>query len=152
MPKWISVEAAAAKYGFNKEVILLWAEMKRFSVGYGEPSPVIDERSFQEFLCRMKKGITSEYIDTLEELCMQKTRICDLYVEIIGDQDKELLRQREKIAKIDQIQAAMKMQNDRIKDCKKVFAEYGDTFRDGWAEKLHRSLKRLLANRKSWKS
>lgn len=97
----------------------------------------------------MKKGITSEYIDTLEELCIQKTRICDLYAEIIGAQDKELLRQREKIAKIDQIQAAMKMQNDRIVDCKKVFAEYGRPFRDSWLEKLRRSLRRLLADRKS---
>lgn len=25
MPKWISVEEAAAKYGINKEVIWLWA-------------------------------------------------------------------------------------------------------------------------------
>lgn len=149
MSTWISVEKAAVKYGFNKEVIILWAEMKRFPVGYGEPSPVIDERSFQEFIAQMKKGITSEYIDTLEELCMQKTRICDLYAEIIGAQDKELLRQREKIAKIDQIQAAMKMQNDRIGDCKKVFAEYGGTFRDSWLEKLRSSLRRLLADRKS---
>ena len=75
MSTWISVEKAAVKYGFNKEVIILWAEMKRFPVGYGEPSPVIDERSFQEFIAQMKKGITSEYIDTLEELCIQKTRI-----------------------------------------------------------------------------
>ena len=30
MPKWISVEKAAAKYGINKEVIWLWADMKRF--------------------------------------------------------------------------------------------------------------------------
>lgn len=56
MSTWISVEKAAVKYGFNKEVIILWAEMKRFPVGYGEPSPVIDERSFQEFIAQMKKG------------------------------------------------------------------------------------------------
>lgn len=38
----------------------------------------------------------AEYIDTLEELCIQKTKICLLYAEIIGAQDKELLLQREK--------------------------------------------------------
>ena len=49
MPKWISVEKAAAKYGFNKEVILLWAEMKRFSVGYGEPSLSLTKEVFRNF-------------------------------------------------------------------------------------------------------
>ena len=34
MPKWISVEEAAAKYGINKEVIWLWADMKRFPMSY----------------------------------------------------------------------------------------------------------------------
>ena len=29
MSKWISVEEAAVKYGINKEVIWLWAEMKK---------------------------------------------------------------------------------------------------------------------------
>lgn len=151
MPRWISVEEATAKYGFNKEVILLWAEMKRFPVSYGEPTPTVDEESFQEFLSRMKRGITSEYIDTLEELYIQKTRVCDMYAEIIGAQDKELLQLREKIASIEQIQAAMKMQNNRIQDCRKVFEEYDAVFRGSWAVRLRRSLKRLLPHRRSSK-
>ena len=38
----------------------------------------------------------AEYIDTLEELCMQKKRFVFVCREIIGARDKELLLQRGK--------------------------------------------------------
>ena len=43
MPKWISVEEAAAKYGINKEVIWLWADMKRFPMSYEKGITTVDE-------------------------------------------------------------------------------------------------------------
>lgn len=84
MSKWININEAAVKYRYNKAIIQLWAEMKRFPISYEEDTPAIDEKSFQEFIDKCKRGITAEYIDTLEELCISKTRICDIYVEIIG--------------------------------------------------------------------
>ena len=144
MSKWININEAVAKYGYNKAIIQLWAEMKRFPISYEEDIPAIDEKSFQEFIDKCKKGITAEYIDTLEELCMAKTRICDIYVEIIGEQDKELMLQRDKIAQISEIQATMKRQNVRLRDCKKIVVQYEESFHVSWIERLWRRLERLI--------
>lgn len=119
MPKWISVEEAAAKYGINKEVIWLWADMKRFPMSYEKGITTVDEESLIGFLHQNKDRVTAEYIDTLEDLCIGKTKICILYAEIIGYQDKELLNQREQIARMKEIQIVMKRQNNRIRDCEK---------------------------------
>ena len=67
MPKWISVEEAAAKYGINKEVIWLWADMKRFPMSYEKGITTVDEESLIGFLHQNKDRATAEYIDTLEE-------------------------------------------------------------------------------------
>lgn len=141
MAKWISIEKAAIKYGINKEVIWLWAKTKRFSVSYAELVPTVDEESIRKFLYENQEIFISEYIDTLEELCIQKNRICDMYVEIIGSQEKELLQQREIIEKISKIQEAVKMQTIRIRDCEKVFAEYDKSFRVGWIKRMWNRLK-----------
>ena len=39
MPKWISIEKAAFKYGINEEVIWLWIEMNRFPAAHTKESP-----------------------------------------------------------------------------------------------------------------
>ena len=70
MPKWISVEEAAAKYGINKEVIWLWADMKRFPMSYEKGITTVDEESLIGFLHQNKDRVTAEYIDTLEDLCI----------------------------------------------------------------------------------
>ena len=75
MPKWISIEKAAFKYGINEEVIWLWIEMNRFPVAYTKEPPAVDEEGMDDFLRRGKDRVMEEYIDTLEELCMQKTKI-----------------------------------------------------------------------------
>ena len=54
MPKWISVEEAAAKYGINKEVIWLWADMKRFPMSYEKGITTVDEESLIGFLHQNK--------------------------------------------------------------------------------------------------
>lgn len=144
MSEWISINKASAKYGYNKEVIYLWAEMKRFPISYEGDIPAIDEECFEEFIDKCKRGITAEYIDTLEELCMEKTRMCDTYVKIIGSQDKELVLQREKIDQINEIQATMKRQNARIQDCKKVFAQYEKPCNTNRIRRLWSRLKLLM--------
>lgn len=141
MAKWISIEKAAIKYGINKEVIWLWAKTKRFSVSYAELVPTVDEESIRKFLYENQEIFISEYIDTLEELCIQKNRICDMYVEIIGSQEKELLQQREIVEKIGKIQEAVKMQTIRIRDCEKVFARCDKSFGTGWIKRMWNRLK-----------
>ena len=54
MPKWISVEEAEAKYGINKEVIWLWADMKRFPMSYEKGITTVDEESLIGFLHQNK--------------------------------------------------------------------------------------------------
>ena len=75
MPKWISVEEAAAKYGINKEVIWLWADMKRFPMSYEKGITTVDEESLIGFLHQNKDRVTAEYIDTLEDLCIEKATL-----------------------------------------------------------------------------
>jgi hypothetical protein len=143
MSKWISVEEAAAKYGINKEVIWLWAEMKRFPMSYEKGITVVDEESVEGFLFQNKDRITAEYIDTLEELCIEKANICNLYAEIIGCQDKELLCQREQIARISEILSAMERQDVRLRDCKKVLTKYEQEFDGCWIGRICANLRRL---------
>ncbi len=150
MPKWISIEKAAFKYGINEEVIWLWIEMNRFPVAYTKEPPAVDEEGMDDFLRRGKDRVMAEYIDTLEELCMQKTKICLLYAEIIGAQDKELLLQREKIARMNEIQIAMRRQGERMQDCAKVLTKYEKPFHISWVDRLWNNLKQLLSGVKHW--
>ena len=150
MPKWISIEKAAFKYGINEEVIWLWIEMNRFPVAYTKDPPAVDEEGMDDFLRRGKDRVMAEYIDTLEELCMQKTKICLLYAEIIGAQDKELLLQREKIARMNEIQIAMRRQGERMQDCAKVLMKYEKPFHISWVDRLWNNLKQLLSGVKHW--
>ena len=72
MPKWISVEKAVIKYHIEKEAILLWVEMGQFPMLYIDNVPNVDEECILELFRRSKAGITAEYIDTLEQLCIDK--------------------------------------------------------------------------------
>ena len=125
MPKWISIEKAAFKYGINEEVIWLWIEMNRFPVAYTKEPPAVDEEGMDDFL-----------------------RL--LYAEIIGAQDKELLLQREKIARMNEIQIAMRRQGERMQDCAKVLMKYEKPFHISWVDRLWNNLKQLLSGVKHW--
>ena len=167
MSEWISVEEAAKKYNLKKEYIQLWVDMrvimsyfkdyktvvndeslrgfmKRFPMSYEKGITTVDEESLIGFLHQNKDRVTAEYIDTLEDLCIGKTKICILYAEIIGYQDKELLNQREQIARMKEIQIVMKRQNNRIRDCEKFFAKYEKNFSVCWMGRLCAGLRRLI--------
>ena len=51
MPKWISIDEAAHKYGVKEEDICLWAEMEAITAYFTETTLIIDEKSLQKFLC-----------------------------------------------------------------------------------------------------
>ncbi len=82
MPKWISVEKAVIKYHIEKEAILLWVEMGQFPMLYIDNVPNVDEECILELFRRSKAGITAEYIDTLEQLCIDKTMVCEKYAHM----------------------------------------------------------------------
>lgn len=119
MPKWISVEKAVIKYHIEKEAILLWVEMGQFPMLYINNVPNVDEECILELFRRSKAGITAEYIDTLEQLCIDKTMVCEKYAHIIQLKEKEIQLQKEINTLINEIQAAMKRQNERIR-CSQV--------------------------------
>lgn len=144
MPKWISVEEAAAKYGINKEVIWLWADMKRFPMSYEKVSPLLMKKALSDSCIRIRIELQPSISTQLEDLCIEKANICNLYAEIIGCQDKELLYQREQIARMKEIQTAMKRQNSRLRDCEKVFTKYEENFSTCWVGRICAHLRRLI--------
>ncbi|MCS3025380.1 hypothetical protein NXW75_19555 [Bacteroides xylanisolvens] len=91
MSQWISIEAAAEKYRLEKEYIWLWVEMKKITVSYENDTVSIDDDSIQQFIKRTKLGITSEYIDELEQLCMEKNKTSRLYASLLNMRDQELM-------------------------------------------------------------
>ena len=134
MPKWISVEKAVIKYHIEKEAILLWVEMGQFPMLYIDNVPNVDEECILELFRRSKAGITAEYIDTLEQ-----TMICEKYAHIIQLKEKEIQLQKEINRLINEIQAAMKRQNERIRDLKKAIGENNNVIRsDSWIKRLRK--------------
>ena len=141
MPKWISVEKAVIKYHIEKEAILLWVEMGQFPMLYIDNVPNVDEECILELFRRSKAGITAEYIDTLEQLCIDKTMVCEKYAHIIQLKEKEIQLQKEINTSINEIQAAMKRQNERIRDLKKAIGENNNVIRsDSWIKRQRKRL------------
>ncbi len=62
MPKWISIDEAAHKYGVKEEDICLWAEMEAITAYFTETTLIIDEKSLQKFMYLRKNLPTTGYI------------------------------------------------------------------------------------------
>ena len=79
MAQWISIEEAAVKYGFEAEYLWVLIEMREIIVDYQRPDvDFIDDRSIQDFVERNRLGATQMYIDKLERLCIDKSRLCSI--------------------------------------------------------------------------
>lgn len=61
----------------RKRVYLALGGNEKITVSYENDTVSIDDDSIQQFIKRTKLGITSEYIDELEQLCMEKTKPAD---------------------------------------------------------------------------
>lgn len=114
MSQWISIEAAAEKYRLEKEYIWLWVEMKKITVSYENDTVSIDDDSIQQFIKRTKLGITSEYIDELEQLCMEKNKTSRLYASLLNMRDQELMAIRGQSSRLDGL---WKWWRNNTKDC-----------------------------------
>ena len=68
MAQWISIEEAAAKYGFETEYIWVLIEMREITVDYERPGiDIISDDSVQEFMSRNERGATLMYIEKLDK-------------------------------------------------------------------------------------
>ena len=91
MAQWITIEEAAEKYGFEKEYVWILIEMKEITVCYERPDvDIIDDGSVQDFINRNKHGLTLMYIEKLERFCIDKSKLCSIYMSLLGKQDKEI--------------------------------------------------------------
>ena len=119
MSQWISIEAAAEKYRLEKEYIWLWVEMKKITVSYENDTVSIDDDSIQQFIKRTKLGITSEYIDELEQLCMEKNKTSRLYASLLNMRDQELMAIRGQSSRLDGLWKMVEEQYERLRSFEK---------------------------------
>lgn len=144
MSEWISIEAAAEKYRLEKEYIWLWVEMKKVAVSYADDVVTVDDDSLQEFIKRTKLGITSEYIDALEQLCMEKNKSCRLYVSLLDMRDQELMAMRGQGARLDGLWKMVEEQYERLRNFEKEAISDNAICSNCWIRKICRKLKRIL--------
>lgn len=144
MSEWISIEAAAEKYRLEKEYIWLWVEMKKVAVSYADDVVTVDDDSLQEFIKRTKLGITSEYIDALEQLCMEKNKSCRLYVSLLDMRDQELMAMRGQGSRLDSLWKMVEEQYERLRNFEKEAISDNAICSNCWIRKICRKLKRIL--------
>ena len=144
MSEWISIEAAAEKYRLEKEYIWLWVEMKKVAVSYADDVVTVDDDSLQEFIKRTKLGITSEYIDALEQLCMEKNKSCRLYVSLLVMRDQELMAMRGQGSRLDGLWKMVEEQYERLRNFEKEAISDNAICSNCWIRKICRKLKRIL--------
>lgn len=144
MSEWISIEAAAEKYRLEKEYIWLWVEMKKVAVSYADDVVIVDDDSLQEFIKRTKLGITSEYIDALEQLCMEKNKSCRLYVSLLNMRDQELMAMRGQGSRLDGLWKMVEEQYERLRNFEKEAISDNAICSNCWIRKICRKLKRIL--------
>lgn len=144
MSQWISIEAAAEKYRLEKEYIWLWVEMKKITVSYENDTVSIDDDSIQQFIKRTKLGITSEYIDELEQLCMEKNKTSRLYASLLNMRDQELMAIRGQSSRLDGLWKMVEEQYERLRSFEKNSMSDNAICSNCWIRKICRRLKRIL--------
>ena len=115
MAQWITIEETAEKYGFEKEYVWILIEMREITVCYERPGvDIIDDGSVQDFINRNKHGLTLMYIEKLERFCIDKSKLCSIYMSLLGKQDKEIGMYEETQLTISVIEKCNRKQLDKI--------------------------------------
>lgn len=145
MTKWISIERAALKHGINKEVLLLWGKKNYLTLEQVKDEVLVDEECIDEFIRRDEERMKRELIDTLEELCIAKTQICQRKNEMLGIKDEIIQLMSREIQKLKEIQKSIDIQEDRLRDFTKEFAEYESYhIKTSRISKLRMKVKRII--------
>lgn len=128
MSKWISIEAAAAKYIISEKVLLSLEKSGGMPVKYQNGKTYIYEPYIDYNLHHKCDGITHELLDTFEEFCISKTVICNQNLETIRRQDEIIKHQRKIIENLKEVQNTMSTQDIRLRDCKHELIIYKNTY------------------------
>ena len=125
MAQWISIEEAAVKYGFEAEYLWVLIEMREIIVDYQRPDvDFIDDRA------------TQMYIDKLERLCIDKSRLCSIYTSLLGKQDKEITIYKGAKVLYDVLQAKWLRQCARMRKLEKELALAQTACRACWFKRF----------------
>ena len=141
MPKWISIDGAVHKYEVKEEDVCLWAETEAIAASFTETTLIIDEESLQKFLCWHEALPTKEYIQTVEQLCMNQAEICKLSLEVIELQKRDLQHQQKTIALLEKRQAMATEQNRLNQQVITMVSDTLSKTEDGWMERLWRRIR-----------
>ena len=124
MPKWISIDEAAHKYGVKEEDICLWAEMEAITAYFTETTLIIDEKSLQKFMYLRKNLPTTGYIRTLEQLCINQS------------EEKDLQYKKHRISVLERQYAMATKQNKLREKIITITSDMLSKAESGWWEKL----------------
>lgn len=137
MAQWITVEEAAAKYGFETEYIWVLIEIREIIVDYQRADvDIIDDESIQDFIDRNKKEPTLMYIEKLERYCIDKSKICSIYASLLGKQDKEITIYKGAKLLYDSLQGKWLKQCDRVRHLEKELVLEQTTCGKCWLKRL----------------
>lgn len=137
MAQWSSIEEVAAKYGFETEYVWVLIAMKEITVDYERHGvDIVDEGSVQDFVDRNRNGLTLMYIDKLERYCIDHSKLCSMYLSLLGKQDKEIIVYKSAKYLYDELQVKWKKQCKRIKKLEEELALVQTTCRTCWLKRL----------------
>ena len=118
MANWISLKSAADKYGVCREDVLAWAEVGEIAWTRNGKNVIIDDESIQMFLSRHRIPPTREYIETLKLLVENQANLCEAYIEVIDEKDRELERKEEVISRLQKVFSQMEESYNQMKEQK----------------------------------
>ncbi|MCS2680845.1 hypothetical protein NXV81_12705 [Bacteroides ovatus] len=70
-------------------------------------------------MSRNEKGATLMYIEKLERYCIDKSKLCSIYLSLLGKQDKEITRYKAAGILYDTLQIKWLKQCDRVQKLEK---------------------------------
>ncbi len=147
MAQWSSIEEVAAKYGYETEYVWVLIAMREIAVDYERPGvDIVDDESVQDFVNRNKNGLTLMYIDKLERYCIDHSKLCSMYLSLLGKQDKEIIVYKSAKYLYDESQVKWKKQCDHVQKLEKELVLAQTTCRTCWLRKLCVRFMRLKKN------
>ncbi len=141
MPKWISIDEAAHKYGVKEEDICLWAEMEAITAYFTETTLIIDEKSLQKFLCWHETLPPKTTFIRWNNSAITNPEVCKVYLEVIELQEQDLQCIKRRISVLEK-QYAMATEQNKLRE--KIITITSDTLskaESGWWEKLWMKIK-----------
>lgn len=147
MAQWSSIEEVAAKYGYETEYVWVLISMREITVDYERPGvDIIDDESVQDFVNRNKNGLTLMYVDKLERYCIDHSKLCSMYLSLLGKQDKDIIVYKSAKYLYDELQDKWKKQCGQVQKLEKELALVRTTCRTCWLKKLCMIFKRVKSD------